>query len=480
MALESRLDIKLIQKLILTPQLQQAIKLLQMPQLELSQSLTNELMENPFLEEAAEEANPGETSDLEAREAEPAEEDFDYAEAPLEKMLTFSADDYFEERSFDGRDLGYFNPGTVVAPSFENFVSKEGDLQDHLMWQLRLADIHGKAREAAEAVIGNIDENGYLRATDEDIARISACTPEEAAEAVGLIQSFDPTGVGARSLKECLLLQLGALDLRGSLVESLVTGNLEDLEKKRYQQLARQHNCSTDDILAAVRVIEKLEPKPGRNFSSTSPVYIAPDVYVVKAEGDFHILLNDEGLPRLRLSNMYKRLISQKNSLDKEEKQFVEEKLRSAMWLLKSLEQRNKTIYRVAESVLKFQRDFFDGGVSHLKPLNLRDVAGDLGMHESTISRATSNKYLSCDHGLFSMKFFFSGGVASGEGKVSSTSVKDMIKKIISEEDPKGPLSDQEVVEICRDRNIEIARRTVAKYRNELNIPPQNQRKRYE
>jgi len=480
MAIESRLEIKLLQKLILTPQLQQAIKLLQMPQLELSQSLTNELMENPFLEEAAEESS-SESSEIELRESEPAEE-YDDTEAPLERLMSFSNDDYFEERGMDGRDLGYFNPGTVQAPSFENFVSREGDLQDHLMWQLRLSNVEGKLREAAETVIGNLDENGYLQATDEDISRLAGCTLEEARKAVRFVQGLDPTGVGARNLTECLLLQTDSLGLKGSLVESIIRSNLEDLEKKRYAQLAKKYNCTTEDILAAVHVIEKLEPKPGRNYSNASPVYIAPDVYIVRSEGDFIIVLNDEGMPRLRLNSIYKRLLAKKNSLQKDEKQFLDEKLRAAVWLLKSLDQRNKTIYRVAESILKFQRGFFEQGVSRLKPLNLRDVASELGMHESTISRATSSKYLSCDHGLFPLKFFFSSGLQSGSGRMSSTSVKDLIKKIIEEEDPKKPLSDQEIVDICKQStsNINIARRTVAKYRKELNIAPQSQRKRYD
>lgn len=482
MALDSRLEIKLLQKLILTPQLQQAIKLLQMPQLELTQSLTNELMENPFLEEISEDP-PSETSEIETRESEATSEEYDDTEAPLEKLMSFSStEEYFEERGMDGRDLGYFNPGTVTAPSFENFVSSEGDLQEHLMWQMRLSNASETIRKAAEVVIGNIDENGYLRATDEDIASMAGCDIREAVEAVRLVQTFDPTGVGARSLIECLLLQVTALGLQGTLVESLLRNNLDELEKKKYQVLARKYNCTPEDMHAAVKIIEKLEPKPGRNFSSTSPVYIVPDVYILKSDGEYRIILNDDGIPRLRLNNFYRKLLLQKNTLQKEERQFLEDKFNSAKWLFKSLEQRNKTIYRVADSILKFQRDFFDLGVRYLKPLNLRDVASDLEMHESTISRATSNKYLSCDHGLFRLKFFFSSGLKSGSGTMSSTSVKDLIKRIILEEDPKKPLSDQEIVELCKQStsDIKIARRTVAKYRKELNIAPQNQRKRYD
>ncbi|MDA8388974.1 MAG: RNA polymerase factor sigma-54 [Nitrospiraceae bacterium] len=489
MALDNRLEIRLLQKLILTPQLQQAIKLLQMPQLELTPFLTNELMENPFLEEAAEEGpSPEEEfgtgsgeAGLETGEAAPEGAAFDEAEAPLEKLMDMPvSDDYFEDRSQDGRDLGYFNPGTVAQPSFENFVSREGDLQEHLLWQLRLSSVPPDLLEAARAVIGNIDENGYLRASDEDIASIAACTTEEAGQAVRLVQDFDPTGVGARDLQECLLIQLRHLGLGEGLPMKLIASNLRDLEKKRYNHLARQYDCTVGDIVAAVRVIEKLEPKPGRNFSNAQPVYVTPDVYIVKTYGEFQVVLNDAGMPKIRLSNVYKKLLSQRNSLPKEEKHFIDEKLRQAVWLLKSLDQRNKTIYRVADSILKFQRDFFEMGRMHLKPLNLRDMATELGLHESTISRATASKYLTCDHGLFSLKFFFSGGVQGSLGKVSSTSVKDMIKKMISEEDRKKPLSDQEVVALCKGGGIEIARRTVAKYRKELGIAPQNQRKRFD
>jgi RNA polymerase sigma-54 factor len=252
---------------------------------------------------------------------------------------------------------------------------------------------------------------------------------------------------------------------------------MSDVEKKRYQQIAKQYAVSPDTVSAAIKVLEGLEPKPARNFSTHTPTYIVPDVTVVKTEDGYQIILNDEGLPRLRLNSYYRKLFLSKNSLSKEEKQFVEEKLRAAVWLLKSLDQRNRTIYRVTESILTFQKDFFDTGVAFLKPLNLRDVAASLGMHESTISRVTSNKYLSCSHGLFSFRFFFSSALQSGTGSVSSTSVKDLIKKIILEENNRKPLSDQRIVELLKTKNIVIARRTVAKYREELKIPPQGQRK---
>lgn len=483
MALENKLELRLSQKLVLTPQLQQAIKLLQMPQLELSQTLSQELIENPFLEEITEETPRDEMSREEIDFME-GSADEDYTESPLEKIVSetseFIVDEYFEERSSDGRDLGYFVPDTTATPGFEQFTSQKTDIYDHLMWQLRLSDVSDEIKQVGDVIIGNIDDNGYLTINEEEIATAANTDIENARKALTLIQSFDPPGIAARDLKECLLIQLKQLDLTDSLTEKIVTSNLEDLKKKNYNQIAKIYNLSLNDVLAAVKVIEGLEPKPARNFSSESTNYIVPDVFVVKVDDGYQIMLNDERMPKLRISSFYRKLLSQRNSFSKEEKQFLEEKLRSASWLLKSLDHRNKTIYRVTESILNFQRDFFDNGVQHLRPLNLKDVALDLDLHESTISRVTSNKYLSCSHGVFCLKYFFSSALQGDGGEVSSTSVKELIEKIVSEEDPKKPLSDQRIVELLKNFNVVIARRTIAKYREELKIPSQNQRKRFD
>jgi RNA polymerase sigma-54 factor len=479
MALETRLELRLTQKLVLTPQLQLAIKLLQMPQLELSEVLSQELVENPLLEEVVEVKEDLTKEEIENLEGAEGQDD---AEAPLEKLFSnlngFSVDEYFDERGSDGRDLGYFTPGTMEQPSYEQFATKEPDLADHLLWQLRLTDAPEEIKQIGEIVIGNIDEIGYLRATEEELAEAAKADSEKVMAAVQIVQGFDPPGIGARSLQECLLIQLRHLHLSGSLVEKIVIHNMSDMEKRRYQQIARQYDTTVKDIMLAVNVIEGLEPKPARNFFSGTPTYIIPDVFIIMTEEGYQILLNDEGLPRLRLNSYYRKILQSKASLSKEEKQFFEEKLRSAVWLLKSLDQRNRTIYRVTETILNFQKDFFDKGVSFLKPLNLKDVAQSIGMHESTISRVTSNKYLSCDHGLFSFKYFFSSALQSTAGTVSSTSVKDLIKKLIAEEDPEKPLSDKRIVELLKMKHITIARRTVAKYREELRIPSQGQRKR--
>jgi RNA polymerase sigma-54 factor len=477
MALENRLELRLSQKLILTPQLQQAIKLLQMPYLELSQFLSQELIENPFLEETADEVSADELTPEEKDSIEVEEPDED-AGAPLEKLMNFSVDEYFEDRISDGRDVGYFNPGTITPPSFEQFLSRKPDLYDHLLWQLRLSHVSENIKRAGEVIIGNIDENGYLTASLEEIRDAGGTRPEEVEKALAVIQSFDPSGVGARDITECLLLQIRALKLQGTIVEKIIRNNMHELEKKKYSVIAQQHELPLNDILAAVKVIEGLEPKPGRNYSSANPNYIAPDVYLIKTAEGYQIILNDEGVPKLRVSSFYKNLMQQNNAFPKEDKQFLIEKMRSAVGLLKSLDQRNRTIYRVTETLLDLQKDFFSNGVEQLKPLTLKEVASVLNLHESTVSRVTSNKYLSCEHGVFGFRYLFSSSLSSGMGSVSSTSVKNTIRKIVSEEGNRTPLSDQNIAAMLERDGITIARRTVAKYREELGIPSQIQRRK--
>jgi RNA polymerase sigma-54 factor len=480
MALEQRLELKLSQKLILTPQLQLSIKLLQLPLLELSQDINQELMNNPLLEETMdrEPEEKAETSDMRMEE-EPFQELPDDGATPLEKIFGFTTDSYFEERESDGRDLGYFQENAEDVQTFFERNRKKIDLYEHLLWQLRLSHVSEEIGKPAEIIINNLNEDGYLLASFEEIAEAAGGDVKIAEEALAYVQKLDPPGVGARDLQECLLLQLGPLNLKGTLVENILVDGFKELEGKKYKQLALKFKMSLDDIFAAVKIIEGLEPRPGRNYSSDDPVNIIPDVYVEEIDGNFVITLNDEGIPKLRLSNYYKKLLSNKKSLGLEEKQFLEEKLRSAIWLLKSLDQRNKTIYRVTESILKFQEDFFRKGYKYLKPLNLKNVAEDMGMHESTISRVTSNKYVQCPQGLLSFRFFFSNAVSSEEGNISSSIVKDLIKKIISEEDLQKPLNDKKIVEILKGKGINVARRTAAKYREEIKIPSHIKRKKW-
>ncbi|MBI4850157.1 MAG: RNA polymerase factor sigma-54 [Nitrospirae bacterium] len=482
MAQEQRLELRLSQKLILTPQLQQSIKLLQLPLLELTQDINQELMNNPLLEETIESERDSELK-TEASGTASEEETFrgpsDDVETPLEKIFGFTSDSYFEERESDGRDLGYFNENTedVQSPFERN--RKKADLYEHLLWQLRLSYVPEKTGKVAEIIINNLDEDGYLQASVNEIAGAAGADADTVEKALKFVQALDPSGVGARNLQECLLLQLELLHLKGTLVENILRDGFNELEGKKYKQLATKFSVTIEDVLAAVKIIEGLEPRPGRNYSSDEPVHIIPDVYIEESDGKLIITLNDEGIPKLRLSNYYKKLLANKKTLGPEEKQFLEEKLRSAVWLLKSLDQRNKTIYRVTESILKFQEDFFAKGFKYLKPLNLKDIAEDLGMHESTISRVTSNKYIQCPQGLLSFRFFFSNAVHSDTGDISSSTVKDMIRKIVSEEDSMKPLNDKQIVDMLKDKGISVARRTTAKYREELKIPSHIKRKKW-
>lgn len=480
MAQEQRLELRLSQKLILTPQLQQSIKLLQLPLLELTQDINQELMNNPLLEENVErETEPGNEQTGAAVEEESFREPLDDAEAPLEKIFGFTTDSYFEERESDGRDFGYFGDGgEEMSSPFERNRSKT-DLYEHLLWQLRLSSVSGPVGKTAEIIINNLNDYGYLQASFEEMSTMAETDMATAEEALKFVQGLDPSGVGARTLQECLLLQLPPLNLNGTLVEQILTEGFSELEGKKYKQLAAKLKVSIDDIFAAVKIIEGLEPRPGRNFSSDEPVHIIPDVFIEESDGKFIITLNEEGIPKLRLSNYYRRLLANKKTLGPEEKLFLEEKLRSAIWLLRSLDQRNKTIYKVTESILKFQEDFFRKGHKYLKPLNLRDIAEDLGMHESTISRVTSNKYIQCPQGLLNFRYFFSNAVHSEKGDMSSSTVKDIIRQIVTDEDPSAPLNDQKIVEILTNRGISVARRTAAKYREELKIPSHLKRKKW-
>lgn len=480
MAQEQRLELKLSQKLILTPQLQQSIKLLQLPLLELSQDINQELLNNPLLEESAERENEdkNESSGI-LSEEEPFRQSSDDVEAPLEKIFGFTTDNYFEERESDGRDFGYFSDGTdEISSPFERN-RKKTDLYEHLLWQLRLSSVSESVGKTAEIIINNLNEYGYLQASLDEISGLAETERETAEEALRYVQTLDPPGVGARNLQECLLLQLENLSLQGTLVEAILTEGFSELESKKYKQLATKFKTSIDDILTAVKIIEGLEPRPGRNYSSDEPVHIIPDVYIEESDGQFIITLNDEGIPKLRLSNYYRKLLANKKSLGPEEKQFLEDKLRSAIWLLRSLDQRNKTIYRVTESILRFQGDFFRKGHAYLKPLNLRDIAEELNLHESTISRVTSNKYVQCPQGLLNFRYFFSNAVSTARGDISSSTVKDLIKQIISEENPREPLNDQKIVDRLAGEGIHVARRTAAKYREELKIPSHLKRKKW-
>ncbi len=389
-------------------------------------------------------------------------------------------DAYLNEMN-DGRDFGSLEPSEDDRPSYDQTLSRMPTLSDHLLWQLRLSTSSPSVLAAGEIIIGNIDDDGYLRAGLAELAPEGGAAAGVLEHALALVQGFEPLGVGARDLRECLLIQVRALDLSGTLVERIVQDHLTDLEKRRYPNIAKALGITQQDVLEAAQVIiHDLEPKPGRPYASADTQYVVPDVYVIKIEDRYVIQLNDEGFPRVRVNPYYRRILSQKDALDKTTRDYIEDRLRSAQWLIKGMEQRNKTIYKVAESIVQFQRDFLEEGIARLKPMVLRDVAEDISMHESTISRVTTNKYMHTPQGIFPMKFFFTTGfTAAGSGaEVSSLTVKDVIQRMIRDEDPGKPLKDQQIVEALKERGIEIARRTVAKYREELRIPPTSVRRR--
>jgi RNA polymerase sigma-54 factor len=358
----------------------------------------------------------------------------------------------------------------------ENMVRSVNSLTDHLDEQLRYATDDKLVRRIGEEIIGNLDEDGYLRAEVEEIAQRCKTSAEEVQKVLTMVQAFDPLGVAARNIQECLLIQLKADPNPDPVSVEIVEEHFDDLSRRRYPDIARALKLPLDRVMESVEEIMGLEPKPGRRFGGNDSRYIVPDVVVHKMGSEYVVVLNEDGIPRLRVNSLYRSLL--RSSSDGEARQYVDQKLRSALWLIKSVDQRQRTLRKVTQSIVKFQREFLDKGLPYLRPLSLRDVGEDIGMHESTISRVTTNKYVETPQGLFELKYFFHSGIASGDGEmVSSVSVKKMIQDLLANEDPSKPLSDQEVALILKGRGLTIARRTVAKYREELGILPSHQRR---
>ncbi len=474
MGIQQKLQTRLAQKLILTPSLQQAIKLLPMSTLELADLLNQEVVENPLLEEVP-------TEDLQSADASPAVEK--EAEAKAQADKTDSWDDADYEYFFgDYLDDGYRPraPQEVKElPPIENTLSTSSSLTDHLEWQLSLQTEAAANREIGEAIIGNLDDDGYLVASVDEIASMGPWPVDEVETALRLIQSFDPIGVAARDLQECLTLQIKHLQLEGTPTEKIVSEHLRLLHNHQMPDLARKLGLTIEELKGHVEIIQHLDPKPGSRFNPQPSQYVIPDVYIIKVEDQYVAVLNEDGLPQLRISPTYRRLLDKGAAENNDEtRAYVKDKFRSALWLIKSVEQRQKTIHKVATSICTFQRDFLDHGIEHLRPLVLRDVANDIGMHESTVSRVVTNKYMHTPQGVFEMKYFFHSGISSSYGDaVSSVTIKNRIKKIIESEDPKKPLSDSKIVNILQREGLMLARRTIAKYREELKIPTSNQRK---
>lgn len=481
MAIEMRQQMKLTQQLVMTPQLQQAIKLLQLSRLELQDLVRQEMEENPVLEESLELEEPREQEQLEQSEKEeaPSSEDtgFQEVKAGEETLRDTDWDSYLEGYNFSAGEQYYDDE---ERPSYENILTRKGTLVDHLMWQLSLARISDAEAEIGAEIIGNIDEDGYLRATVEEIARSRGVEDAVVEACLKKIQEFDPMGVGARDLRECLLIQVAQLDMGGSVVEGILKDHLHDLEARKYKQIAKALGVDINDILMGARIIAGLDPKPGRIYGSDDVHYISADIFVYKIGEDYVVMLNDEGLPNLRISPFYSGDAKSTGQVDEKAEEYINDKVRSAMWLIKSIHQRQRTIYKVAKSISKFQRDFLDKGIEYLRPLVLRDVAEDIGMHESTISRVTTSKYMQTPQGLFEMKYFFNSGISTGEGDfIASESVKNKIKEIVEAEDPRKPYSDQRIADLLSASSINIARRTVTKYREMMRIGSSSERKRH-
>jgi RNA polymerase sigma-54 factor len=475
MAMETRLSLRQSQRVVMTPLLQQAIQLLQLSTIELQEVVQRELLENPLLEETPE---TPETSDgTPAENAGPPPD-------PPRPEATVADDRRADDLPFDITAV-MFDDGpepSLVAQEdreelpFENLARTAVSLTEHLEEQLRFAIEDPRHRRIGEEIIGNLDEDGYLRADLEGIAARCGVETADVEQILVLVQSFDPLGVAARSVPECLLLQLRADPAPDPLSIEIVEEHFDALSKRRYADIARALKRPLDRVMEAIEEVMALEPKPGRRFGGNDSRYIVPDVVVQKIGSDYAVVLNEEGIPRLRVNALYRSLL--RGSGDDAARQYVDQKLRSAVWLIKSVDQRQRTLRKVTQSIVKFQRDFLDRGVTHLRPLSLRDVGEDIGMHESTISRVTTNKYVETPQGLFELKYFFHSGIAGGGGEmVSSVSVKKMIQDHLATEDAAKPLSDQEIAHYLKGRGLTIARRTVAKYREELGILPSHQRR---
>jgi len=433
MALELRQQLKLTQQLIMTPQLQMAIKLLQLSRLELVEKIQQELEENPALDEVQETLSPEPTAEKTEVDSEVSEQT---KEVTFEDKINEDIDwrNYIEEYNSPGR-MPMETEGRE-SPRFDSFISKKESLSDHLLWQFLMTSPDSDSENIGSLIIGNLTKDGYLDVSLDEISETSGTPRGMVEQVLAMLQTFNPIGVCARDLSECLLIQIKHLGLGdNSILTEIVKNHLHHLENKNYRAICKALKVRMDDVIAAVNVIKGLEPKPGREFSESDVQYITPDIYVYKSENDFVIVLNDDGLPKLQVNSYYKKAMVRGDKISAETKEYLQDKLRSAAWLIRSIHQRQKTIYKAMESILKFQRSFFEKGITHLKPMVLRDVAEDIEMHESTISRVTTNKYAHTPQGIFELKYFFNSSIKRIHGEaIASASVQAKIKKIIESE----------------------------------------------
>ena len=484
MSLALKQQLKLTQQLLMTPQLQQAIKLLQLSRLELADTIRQEIEQNPLLEEIS----PGDTDyETSPNSLSATEETPDVPESERTGEVNMDDVSSMQEINWEDDYANYYDAGfsfTKETPDRNrltqiDFLTKETNLQSHLQWQLSHSELSNELETTCLFVIGNLNQNGFLEVTIEDITREIKCDEETARQAIAIIQEMDPPGVAAIDVQESLLLQLKRLDLEDSLAAEIIKDHLHSLELKNYGAIAKATKRPIKEVQASIEVITNLNPSPGEQYAERDVHYIIPDVFIHKVGDEYLIVLNDEGLPRLKVSSDYEQIVEGDTNASTETKTYIKEKLRDAVWIIKSMQQRQRTIYKVAESLLKFQKDFFEKGVQHLKPLVLRDVAEDIEMHESTVSRVTTNKYMHTPQGIFELKYFFSTAIPQKDGEaLAAESIRQRIKTMIKNENPEKPLTDNAISKILIEENIKVARRTVAKYREQMGILPVKHRRK--
>ena len=484
MSLVLKQQLKMTQQLLMTPQLQQAIKLLQLSRLELADSIRQEIEQNPLLEEIS----PGDTDyDITLNSLSSTEESPDIPEPEKTGEVNMDNISSMQEINWEDDYANHYDAGfSFTKETYDrtrlsqiDFLTKETNLQSHLQWQLSHSEMNSDLEAAGLFVIGNLNRNGFLEVTVEDITREIECDEETARRGIALIQEMDPPGVAAADVQESLLLQLKRLDLGDTLAAEIIKDHLHSLELKNYGAIAKAIKRPIKEVLAAIKVITGLNPFPGEQYNEREVHYIIPDVFVHKVGDEYLIILNDEGLPRLKVSSAYEEIIERDSDASAETKTYIKEKLRDALWLIKSMQQRQRTIYKVVESLLKFQKSFFEKGVEHLKPLVLRDVAEDIEMHESTVSRVTTNKYMHTPQGIFELKYFFSTALPQLDGvSLAAESIRQQIKAMIKNENPEKPLTDNAISTSLAEKNVKVARRTVAKYREQLGILPVKHRRK--
>jgi RNA polymerase sigma-54 factor len=473
--LQPKLHLKVTQKQILTPGLVQMVSVLALNRLELREMINQEMVANPMLEEIGDDGLASENYSDEA-----------FVKAETEKVPETEAANPFDEFDITSFFNQYLDAGggenhrereEIERPSFEKFLSSPQRLADHLTWQLSVTICEEKVREIAETIIGNLDENGYLTATLEEIAQSANFNMEDVEEALAVVQEFDPVGVAARDIRECLLLQLKAFDPENTLARQVVSDHLKHLQNNQLKEIARALNRPVELVKRAVEVIKKLDPRPGLRYNQTEPRLVEPDVYIRKVDDEWQVFMNEDDLPQLRLSPVYRRLLA-RDAADREVRNYVKERFTAAVQLMKNIEQRKHTILRVCQAIVRRQYEFLDHGIDSIKPMMIKEVAEEVGVHPSTVSRAVASKYAHTPQGVFELRYFFSESVNGPQGGgVSLLTLKRRVKRMIEEEDSTHPLTDEQIAKRLEEEGIHVTRRTVAKYREDLRIPSTHQRR---